>query len=120
MYNFFSTLNNNNIVLNNKIKLKKTKKIIQILNLLINEGLIRGYEEKKKHIYVFSKFFKNKSIITQIKIISKPSKQVYIKNKDLYKLNKKLFFISTVKGIITVSKAKEENLGGKLICEVCL
>ena len=118
MYNFFSNLKNNNIILKNKILIKLSKKNLNYLNLLLNTGFIRGYKIVNNKIEVLLKYINNKPLINKIKIISKPSCRVYINKKQ--KLNNNgLYIISTSKGLLTNKQIKEYNLGGELICHIC-
>lgn len=118
--NFLSNLKNHYISKKTILKERKTKQIVQILNLLIEEGLINGfYYENNDYIVVLLKYNNNKGVINHIKQISKPGKRVYVKNKWIYKNNKTdLFILSTPKGFLTHNQAKQYNLGGELICKI--
>jgi small subunit ribosomal protein S8 len=120
--NFFSKIKNGYLAKNYKTTQYKSKQIIKILNILLKEGLIKSYtfsKENKNIINIYFKYKNNQQVISQIVRISKPSKRVYIKNKDLFKLKKKgLYIISTSYGIITDLEAKKLNLGGELICNI--
>ena len=118
--NFFSNIKNGYLSKKYIIKQQKSKQIINILNLLIKEGLIKSYKFCNKNnnfVYIYLKYKNNKPIITNIKKISKPGKRVYIKNKELFiKNNKGFYILSTSKGILTNLQAKQYNCGGELIC----
>ncbi len=120
--NFFSKIKNGYLAKKYKITQYKSKQIINILNVLIKEGLIKSYQISKKNeniIYIYLKYNKNKSVIQQITKISKPSKRIYIKNKELFKIKKRgLYILSTSYGVITDIQAKKLNLGGELICNI--
>ncbi|RHY07712.1 hypothetical protein DYB37_011734 [Aphanomyces astaci] len=120
--NFFSKIKNGYLAKRNKTTQYKSKQIIKILNILIKEGLIKSYTFCKKNpniINIYYKYNNNNKIICQIIRISKPSKRIYIKNKDLFKIKKKgLYILSTSYGIITDLEAKKLNLGGELICNI--
>lgn len=55
-----------------------------------------------------------------LKRISKPGQRVYVKNKNISKVQSGLgiSILSTSKGIMTNRQARKSNLGGELICEV--
>lgn len=120
--NFFSKIKNGYLAKKNKTTQYKSKQIIKILNIFLKEGIIKSYTFNKKNqniINIYFKYKNNKPIISQIKRISKPSKRIYIKNKDLFKINKKgLFLLSSSFGIITDLEAKKFNIGGELICNI--
>jgi len=52
--------------------------------------------------------------------ISKPGGRIYVSSKDLKPVNQGYGFaiISTSKGIITDKEARQQNLGGEIICEI--
>lgn len=120
--NFFSKIKNGYLAKKNKIIQFKSKQIINILNILIKEGLIKSYKISKKNkniIYIYFKYKNNKPIIQQIIRISKPSRRIYVKNKDLFQIKKKgIYLISTSLGIYTILQAKKLNIGGELICNI--
>lgn len=118
--NFLSNLKNHYISKKIILKERKTKQIVKLLNLLIEEGLINGfYYDNNNYIMVLLKYNKNNSAITHIKQISKPGKRVYVKNKWLYKNTKNgVFILSTQKGFLTHKHAQQSNLGGELICKI--
>ena len=89
--NFFSKIKNGYLAKKNKINQFKSKQIINILNVLIKEGLIRSYrisKKKKNIIYIYLKYKNKKPTIQQIIRISKPSRRIYIKNKERKVRNK--------------------------------
>lgn len=118
--NFFSNLKNHYQSKKLILKLKKTKNIIQIVNILSNEGLIIGYEEiDSNNLNIFLKYNQeNKPAIKNIQMISKPGKRVYVKNKWLYNNKPGIYNISTTSGYITNNLAKKYNKGGELICKI--
>lgn len=118
--NFLSNLKNHALSKKTILKQQKTKQIIQLVNLLVNEGYIKGYYLSEKNmIHVMLKYNHNQAVIYQIQQISKPGKRIYIKNKWLYN-NKtlNLYIISTNKGFVTQNQALQLNLGGELICKI--
>lgn len=122
-----STLSNFLSNFNNHIKANKTSMIInksrlltQLINILINEGILRGYKYlQNNQILLFLKISNTTKIINKIKIISKPGKRFYVTNKQLFQYDSKtLLILSTSKGLMTQQKAKSYNLGGELLCQI--
>lgn len=101
-----------------------SKIILSILNILKNEGYIKDFflffKKNKGYIFVYLKYFNNKSVIQVFKKISKPSSRVYSGYKNLPKIMNGLgiLILSTSKGIITDNSARILNVGGELICYV--
>lgn len=117
--NLISKIKNGFLSKKTKIVQKESKQILNILNILIKEGFIKNYRvNEKKQIIIYLKYKNNKSIINNIKRISKPGKRIYIKNKDLYKKKQGFFIISTSIGFLTLLEAKKLNIGGELICNI--
>ena len=97
----------------------KTKLCCRILDILLNEGFILGYncvDGNSKMIKIHLKYFNNKPVIKQIKSISKPSKRVYVSSKELWKINNLLgiLILSTSKGMMSDKKSKKLNVGGEV------
>ncbi|MEW6557714.1 MAG: 30S ribosomal protein S8 [Elusimicrobiota bacterium] len=97
----------------------------EIAKILKEEGYISNYkrlDDKKQGILrIFLKYTPAKQpIIKDIKRISKPSKRVYKKADKLPKVLKGIgtAIISTSRGLMTDSKAREEHLGGEVVCYV--
>lgn len=109
-----------------KITLYKpaSKFCLNFLDILYNEGYIRGYkikELKPLNIEVLLKYTpEGTPVIRDIKRISKPSRRFYVKIKSLWNLNSGLgvFIISTPKGLMTDLDAKILNQGGEVICSI--
>lgn len=102
--NFVSIIKNN-IRLNKDFADVPYSLLIQkCLILLLNEGFILGFVKKTSKIFrVFLKYYKGKSVITEIKCISVPGFRKYIKIKDLIKnYNPTTFLIlSTSNGVVS-------------------
>lgn len=60
------------------------------------------------------------SPITEISKVSKPGRRVYAKVKDIptIKQGRGMVIVSTSKGIMTGDDAKQQKLGGEVLCEV--
>lgn len=117
--NFISNLKNHYSSKKLVLKQKKTKQIVQLVDLLVKEGLICGYYFINNNIVILLKYNNNEPGIYEIKTISKPGKRVYINNKWIYKNNSKdIYIISTQKGFLTKNEAQELNVGGELICKI--
>lgn len=117
--NLFSKIKNGYLAKKSKIVQQKSKQSINILNIFVKEGFIKSYKiNSKNQLDIYLKYKKNKSVITEIKRLSKPGKRLYINNKDLYKKKTGFYIISTSFGIVTDLQAKQLNVGGELICKI--
>ena len=119
--NFLSNLKNHTITKQLVMTHKKTQLIIRLLDVLVQEGLIRGYKIlPQQQLLVYLKYQQNnKSHFDKIKILSKPGRRLYVKNSWFHKNAKQgLFIVSTPLGFLTHTKAKYFNVGGELICHI--
>jgi small subunit ribosomal protein S8 len=96
-----------------------------VLEVLKREGYIRGYSatEVKKGISEFSvelKYHDGEPVIKEISRVSKPGRRVYSKIKDLGRFYNGLGIsvISTPKGVLSDNEAREQNVGGEILCRV--
>lgn len=97
----------------------------RVLDVLAEEGYIRGYAriEPKGQLPEFEielKYYNGQPAIREIERISKPGRRVYSPVKDLPTVANGLgvAILSTPKGVMSDAKAREENVGGEIICNV--
>jgi small subunit ribosomal protein S8 len=106
-----------------KIKIKKSKLCLSVLDILIKEGYILGYQylyDNSDNINILLKYNKGLPVINKIVQISKPSKRVSITLKTIWKLNNNLntLILSTSQGILSDSQAKKTGIGGEILCKI--
>lgn len=96
-----------------------------ILEVLKEEGYIRGYAREKRsegleEITIELKYYENRPVIRQLTRVSKPGRRIYAKIKDLKPINNGLgvVVLSTPKGVLSDGKARELNVGGEVLCNV--
>ncbi len=111
--------------------MSKTK--FAIAKILSKEGWIGNVEivkmkgEKNKtavfdELKIYLKYGdEKKSVIRNIKRISKPGLRIYSTKETLPKVlnNLGIAIISTSNGMMTNKEARKKGLGGEVICEVC-
>ncbi|XBT18796.1 MAG: 30S ribosomal protein S8 [Candidatus Shikimatogenerans sp. AspAUS03] len=117
----------NAIIINKRvIYFNYIKYIIYILYILKKEGYIYKFHILKnkmnknindRKIKIYLKYYNDVSVINKIKLISKPSKIVYVKYKNIpiIRNNYGICLLSTSKGIMSNIKAKYYKLGGKCL-----
>ncbi len=98
---------------------------IQIAKVLKNEGYIKNYkfikDGKQGILRIYLKYDSDqKSAIYHIERVSKPSRRVYLKNKDIrpYYNGTGIAILSTSRGIMTDKQARKQNVGGEVLCQV--
>ena len=89
--------------------------------LLYEEGFIDSYKDytcNNKQVCVYLKYDSNNDgFLNLLKVISKPSKSVYLNYNSICNLSvkKNFFVISTTLGLKTSCFCKEKKLGGQLL-----
>ncbi len=96
-----------------------------VLDVLADEGYIRGYEEttdKKGHpaIEISLKYYEGEPVIRELKRVSKPGRRVYLGSNDIPQVRQGLgvSIVSTSKGVMTDANARSANVGGEVLCTV--
>ena len=96
-----------------------------VLDVLADEGYIRGYEkttDKAGHpaIEISLKYYEGAPVIRELKRVSKPGRRVYMGVKDIPQVRQGLgvSIVSTPKGVMTDASARSQNVGGEVLCTV--
>ena len=97
----------------------------RVLDVLQTEGYIRGYalvEEPGKHpeFEIELKYFDGQPVIMEITRVSKPGRRVYSSIRDLKPVKNGLgiSILSTPKGVMSDAAARDQNVGGEVLCRV--
>ena len=97
----------------------------RVLDVLAEEGYIRGYTrvELKGLSATFEielKYHNGQPAIREIKRVSTPGRRVYSPVRDIPTVANGLgvAILSTPKGVMSDSKAREENVGGEVLCSI--
>jgi len=106
-----------------EVRLKKSKLCLNILDVFIREGVIRGYKFCPKSPYeiiVLLKYYRGVPVIKKINTISKPSKRIYLSVMDIWKIDSGFGFLvlSTPKGVLSDTEARKYNVGGEVLCKI--
>ena len=109
----------------NKVKIPSSKLRVRILDVLKKEGYISDYkltseDSNKKTLSIDLKYTNGSPVIREIRRISKPGRRIYARADSIPKIQNGLgvAIISTSKGIMTDIDARNQNIGGELICKV--
>ena len=96
-----------------------------VLDVLVREGYIRGYERVNvrqgvDEFKIELKYHEDKMVINEIQRVSTPGRRVYSKVKDLPKFYSGLgiFVLSTPQGVMSDHEARQANVGGEVLCKV--
>ncbi|GBC62654.1 30S ribosomal protein S8 [Desulfonema ishimotonii] len=97
---------------------------IELAKVLKREGYIKNYkfikDDKQGMLRVYLKYDNNKHVIYHLERVSKPSRRVYVKGKDIRPVfsGTGVAVLSTSRGIMTDKQARNENVGGEILCKV--
>lgn len=94
-----------------------------ILELMKNEGFIRGYEEVEvrqgiKDIRIELKYHSNEPVIKKIRRMSTPGRRMYVQSAKIptYFSGLGISILSTPKGVMSDNQARQDNVGGEILC----
>jgi small subunit ribosomal protein S8 len=109
----------------NSVDVPGSKLKIEIAKILKEEGFIRNYkflkDGKQGILRIYLKYGPGQSkIIYGLERISKPSRRVYVRCKDIKPVYNGMgvAILSTSKGIMTDKTARREKLGGEVLCNL--
>jgi small subunit ribosomal protein S8 len=96
-----------------------------VLDVLQSEGYIRGYATVEvtgvqPEFEIELKYYDGEPVIREIERVSKPGRRVYASVKALPRVANGLgvSILSTPKGVMSDHEAREQNVGGEILCRV--
>lgn len=96
-----------------------------VLDVLEQEGYIRGYtttefDNGRTEFEIELKYFDNEPVIRQIERVSTPGRRVYVAVDAVPRVANGLgiSIVSTSKGVMADYAAREQNVGGEVLCKV--
>ena len=96
-----------------------------VLDVLVGEGYIRGYEpgtDAQGHptLEIALKYYEGVPVIREVKRVSKPGRRVYMGVDSLPSVRQGLgvSIVSTSKGVMSDAAARSANVGGEVLCTV--
>ncbi|MFC4724681.1 30S ribosomal protein S8 [Glycocaulis abyssi] len=97
----------------------------RVLDVLLEEGYIRGYSESLdadgfKQFEIELKYYEGAPVISEIKRVSKPGRREYSKARDLPLVQNGLgiAIVSTPRGVMSDASARAQNVGGEILCHI--
>jgi len=108
-----------------KVSTPGSKMRANVLEVLKAEGYIRDYSQVdydngKSEIEIELKYYEGAPVIREISRISKPGRRVYVSVKSIPQVANGLgiSILSTPKGVMTDHEARENNVGGEILCQI--
>ncbi len=122
---FLTRIRNANTVYHDKVEAPASNVKKAIAEILKQEGYIKDYDfvedGKQGVLRLYLKYGSNKQrVITGVKRISKPGLRVYAKKDQIPKVlgGLGIAIVSTSHGIMTDKLARQNGLGGEVVCYV--
>jgi small subunit ribosomal protein S8 len=108
-----------------KVSTPGSKLRARVLDVLQTEGYIRGYStvehsDGRSEFEIELKYFDGSPVIQEIARVSKPGRRVYASVKALPRIHNGLgvAILSTPKGVMADHDARDNNVGGEILCTV--
>jgi small subunit ribosomal protein S8 len=108
-----------------KVSTPASKMRERVLGVLEAEGYIRGFELIQRpgafpEFEIELKYFDGEPVIAEISRVSKPGRRVYSSIGDLKPVKNGLgiSILSTPKGVMSDTAARDANVGGEVLCQV--
>ena len=108
-----------------KVSTPASKLRARVLDVMKAEGYIRDYAQVdfangKSEIEIELKYYEGAPVIREISRVSKPGRRVYVSVKSIPHVANGLgvSILSTPKGVMADHQAREENVGGEILCRI--
>ena len=96
-----------------------------VLDVLADEGYIRGYEKSvddKGHptLVISLKYYEGAPVIRELRRVSKPGRRFYAGAQEIPQVRQGLgvSIVSTPRGVMSDAAARSANVGGEVLCQV--
>jgi len=109
----------------NSVDIPASKLKTELARVLKDEGYIKNYkfvqDGRQGILRIYLKYGTGqKATIYGIERVSKPSRRIYVKSKEIKPVYNGMgvAILSTSKGIMTDKRARLENVGGEILCNI--
>jgi small subunit ribosomal protein S8 len=123
---FLARMRNAALARHSSLRVPKSKMILSIAQILEREGYVNGVEAidedgPRGSVLVHLRYLQgNESAIHELRRVSKPSRRAYVGSAEIPRVKNGLgvAILSTSRGVMTGKDAREQNVGGELLCTV--
>ncbi len=107
------------------VRSPSSKLRLRVLEVLKDEGFIRDYSvidsgDHKPEVEISLKYHDGQPVIRELRRISTPGRRYYTGVKEMPQVRNGLgvSIISTPRGVMSDARARAENVGGEVLCQV--
>lgn len=124
LVDMFNRIRNASAVQKEQVEVPYSALKLDIAKILERLGFVKSVDSKgrkvKRTIDIVLKYQDKEPAITGLRKISKQGNRVYASPKKLFRVKKRnaIVIFSTSKGIMTDGEAREQKIGGEVLCEV--
>jgi len=118
-------IRNANAIQRVRVSMPASRMRVGIAEVLKNEGFVDGYEMEEGRpsstLHVRLKYGQDgEKVIRRIERVSKPGRRVYSRSDDLKPVlrGQGIQVLSTPKGVLSDRQAREQRVGGEILCRV--
>jgi small subunit ribosomal protein S8 len=118
-------IRNANSAYHDQLDVPSSKLKLEVVRILAEQKFIKGYQhipdDKNGVIRIQLKYGpKREKVITNLKRVSKPGLRVYKRSTEIPRVlgGMGIAIISTSKGLMTDSQARQQHVGGEVLCTV--
>lgn len=120
---FLTRIRNAQSQLHRYVDIPLSKEKVRIAKVLHENGFVDNYvvNEEKKLLRIYLKYGANRaSVLNGLRRISKPGLRRYIGHREIPKIlgGMGIALLSTNQGILEGEKAREQKLGGEILCYI--
>jgi small subunit ribosomal protein S8 len=122
---FLTRIRNAGLAKHEKVDIPASRLRVGLAEILAQQGFIRSYkvakDSKQGIMRVYLKYDDGgRHAITSISRVSRPGRRVYVRADEIPVVRSGLgtTIVSTSKGLMSGIEAKEQNVGGELLCRV--
>lgn len=121
IWKMYATINNGLLARKKSVIHPQKNICTNVLKVMYKEGYINGFRrlpDQPGMLEIFLKYNYGKPAISNLSIVSKPSRRIYTKVDSLWKLSTSLqtLIISTSRGIFSDKECRKLGLGGEVLC----
>lgn len=118
-------IRNASMVRHRRVTMPNSKLKEAIARILVQEGFISGYkvtDEKPQGKLILGLKYTGKGdpVITNMERVSKPGRRIYVGYREIpwVRAGLGINIVSTPKGVMTGRQARNEQVGGEIVCNV--